>query len=138
MEVDTGHWVVEIEMPEDAFGFIYEITSLVDGRKYIGKKQMTRRIKRQPLKGKKRKRICNVESDWKKYTGSCEQLNEDIITYSTDEFLFEILKFCKNKYELNYFEAKLQFEREVLLNDDYYNGQIRVRLGRPPKTFTGT
>jgi len=33
------------------------------------------------------------------------------------------------KGELAYMEAKLQFENEVLLRDDYYNGMINIRLG---------
>ena len=55
--MDTGIWKVYEAIPENAFGFIYEITNTINGKKYIGKKQMTRKIKRKPLKGKKRKRI---------------------------------------------------------------------------------
>ena len=31
--------------------------------------------------------------------------------------------------DLAYMEAKLQFEKEVLLRDDYYNGIIQIRIG---------
>ncbi len=30
---------------------------------------------------------------------------------------------------MSYLEAKEQFDREVLLKDDYYNGIINVRIG---------
>ena len=68
--MDTGIWEVYKPIPEGTFGFIYEIINTINNKKYIGKKQMVRKIKRKPLKGKKRKRIDFIESDWKTYTGS--------------------------------------------------------------------
>ena len=50
--MDTGHWKVYQAVPENAFGFIYEIVNTTNGKKYLGKKQMVKRIKRSPLKGK--------------------------------------------------------------------------------------
>lgn len=133
--MDTGHWTIHGTIPEDAFGFIYEITNTVNQKKYIGKKQMVKRIKRAPLKGKKRKRIDLVESDWKTYTGSSDRLNADIEEHGKEAFTFEILKFCNSKFELSYFESKIQFERDVLLSENYYNGIINCRIGRPPKAL---
>ena len=46
-----------------------------------------------------------------------------------DTFYREILHLCKTKCECSYMEAKEQFDREVLLTDDYYNGIIQIRLG---------
>ena len=91
--MDTGIWKVYEAIPEDAFGFIYEIVNTTNGKKYIGKKQMIRKIRRNPLKGKKRKRIDYVESDWKTYTGSSDALNIDIATLGLEKFIFKILKF---------------------------------------------
>jgi len=133
--MDTGIWEVCKLIPEDAFGFIYEITNTLNGKKYIGKKQMVRRIKRKPLKGKKRKRIDFIESDWKTYTGSSDALNNDIALIGLDKFIFKILKFCNSKFELSYFEAKMQFEKDVLLSENYYNGIINCRIGKAPKLF---
>ena len=48
---------------------------------------------------------------------------------------FEIIKFCKNKYELGYYETKMQFDKGVLLSEEYYNGIINCRIGKPPKDF---
>jgi hypothetical protein len=133
--MDTGHWKVYQAVPEDAFGFIYEIVNIINGKKYIGKKQMKRKIRRLPLKGKKRKRVDYVDSDWRTYTGSSDALNIDIATNGKDNFVFKILKFCNSKFELSYFEAKMQFEKDVLLSEDYYNGIINCRIGKPPKLF---
>lgn len=131
--MDTGHWKVYQAVPEDAFGFIYEIVNTLNGKKYIGKKQMVKRIKRLPLKGKKRKRIDFVESDWKCYTGSSDKLNIDIASLGKDKFVFKIIRFCENKFELSYFETKYQFDNDVLLKEDYYNGIINCRIGKPPQ-----
>ena len=133
--MDTGHWVLNenIEISENTFGFIYEITNVETNKKYIGKKQCKSKIRRKPLKGMKRKRIDFVESDWKDYTSSSEKLNEDIQTFGKDKFTFKIIKICGSKWELAYEEIKEQIVRDVLLRDDYYNGIINVRIGTPPK-----
>ena len=120
-------------LAENTFGFIYEITNTINQKKYIGKKQCKSKLKRKPLKGKKNKRIEIKESDWREYTSSSDNLNGDIEMYGKDKFLFKILKTCGSKWELAYFEIKEQLKREVLLRDDYYNGIINVRIGRPPK-----
>jgi hypothetical protein len=133
--MDTGHWLVneDVYMFNNMFGFIYEITNKVNGKKYIGKKQCVRKIRRKPLKGKTRNRIDQKESDWKTYTSSSKELNEDIQKYGKENFEFRILKICGSKWELAYQEAKLQFENNVLLDDSFYNGVINLRIGRPPK-----
>ena len=129
---DTGHWDCSIinESTEVPFGFIYLITNKVTNKKYIGKKQCLTVLKRAPLKGKKNKRHKTVETDWRVYTSSSRQLNEDIKKQGKDDFTFEILRFCDSKWQLAYEETKIQFEREVLLTDDYYNGIINCRIGK--------
>lgn len=135
--MELGHWKIleGVNFDESAFGFIYEICNTVTGRKYIGKKQCTSKLKRKPLKGKKNKRIEIRESDWKTYTGSSKELNEDIEKYGKDKFTFTILHACGSKWELGYREIKEQIARDVILRDDYYNGILNVRIGTPPKTF---
>lgn len=132
--MDTGHWQYSGIIPNDAYGFIYEIKNNLSGKKYIGKKQLVRKIKRAPLKGKKRKRTILQESDWKTYTGSCNILNEEISQTGEDNFAFTILKLCYNKWELSYYEAELQFKLGVLLSDEYYNGIINCRIGKQPRS----
>jgi len=133
--MDLGHWKTELlhECTSIPFGFIYEITCTVNSKKYIGKKQCVTLLKRRPLKGKKNKRIEERETDWRIYTSSSRELNEDIIKYGKDKFTFQIIKWCYSKFDLAYSEAKIQFEKEVLLRDEYYNGIINLRVGRPKK-----
>ena len=135
---ENGHWILNegVEINESTFGFIYEITNLIENKIYIGKKQCSSRIKRKPLKGKKRNRIDYKESDWKTYTSSSENLNNDIQRLGKDNFSFKILKTCSSKWELAYFEAKEQFDRGVLFKKNYYNGIINLRIGSPPKNLT--
>ena len=135
--LETGHWLLKenVTVYPETFGFIYLITNLINNKKYIGKKQCFMKIKRNPLKGFKRKRISKAESDWKDYTSSSNELNEDIKKHGKNNFRFEILKTCGSKWELAYEEIKEQIKQEVLLRDDYYNGIINVRIGRPPKNL---
>jgi hypothetical protein len=131
MEKNFGHWVLSLENNQEVikpYGFIYLITNNTNGKKYIGKKQCLTTLKRRPLKGKKNKRHEEKETDWKEYTSSCRELNEDIKLHGKDNFTFEILKWCESKADLAYSEIKMQIERDVLLRSDYYNGIINCRL----------
>jgi len=135
--MDLGHWQLtpNLEFKPDAFGFIYEIACVPLNKKYIGKKQCISKVKRKPLKGKTRNRIDRKESDWKTYTGSSKELNEDIAKYGKENFTFTIVDWGGSKWELGYKEIKRQIEQEVLLKEGFYNGIINVRIGRPPKNF---
>jgi hypothetical protein len=137
--MELGHWILTdgIKIIENPFGFIYEIINVTENKVYIGKKQCFSKIKRKPLKGKTRCRRDIKESDWKIYTSSSEKLNEDITRLGKENFTFKILKFCQSKWELAYFEIKEQIIRDVLFKEEYYNGIINVRIGRPPKNFPG-
>ena len=131
---DLGHWegILE-EGTELPYGFIYKITNLTNDKKYIGKKQCKSIRKRPPLKGTRNKRRYEVETDWKCYTSSSNQLNKDLEVLGKDSFKFKILRWCDSKWELSYYEARLQFKEEVLLKDDYYNGIINLRIGKRRK-----
>jgi len=128
---NTGHWEgLILENQEPPYGFIYRITNLTNNKKYIGKKQCKTILKRPPLKGKKKKRHEVKETDWRTYTSSSRELNEDIEQIGKEQFKFEIIKICDSKWTLAYEEAKIQFEEEVLLRHDYYNGIINLRIGK--------
>jgi hypothetical protein len=109
-------------------GFVYMITERSTGKKYIGKKFFWSRRRLPPLKGKNRKRIVIKESDWKTYYGSSEDLKTLVEKKGEDNYYREILRLCKTKGECSYYEAKLQFEYDVLLSDEYYNEFIGCKI----------
>lgn len=117
------------DMIGDYVGFVYIITDN-NNKHYVGKKlfQSTRRLP--PLKGKTRKRKKVVESDWKTYFGSSEEVKALVEEIGADSFHREILHLCTTKGSMSYLEAKEQFDREVLLSDDYYNGIINCKIHR--------
>jgi len=116
------------EMIGDYVGFVYLITDKSNNKKYVGKKLLTSRRKLPPLKGKTRRRTVVKETDWQKYYGSSEEVKLMVEEKGSDNFQREILFLCKSKGELGYIEAKYQFEHDVLLRDDYYNGIIQVKI----------
>jgi len=127
---DTGHWIVKKDFdPEEWFGFIYRIIELDTGKEYLGKKQF-KMMRRVAVKGKKNKKITYKESDWKKYTGSCKALNEQIALKGIGNYRFEICSLHKTKASLYYAEVKAQVMEDVMrirLADGtkkFYNGQI--------------
>jgi hypothetical protein len=118
------------EMIEDNVGFVYIITNVSNNKKYVGKKTLVSKRKLPPLKGKKRRRTKIVESKWQDYFGSSDEVNAILEEHGRDIFKREILHLCKSKSEMSYLELKEQMDREVLLNDEYYNGIIQVKIHR--------
>ena len=117
------------ELPDDCEGFVYLITNLTNNRKYVGKKLAKFKKVKPPLKGKKNKRRSKVESDWRDYWGSSDNLLADVAELGPDKFKREILYLCPSRGIMSYLEAKEQFDRRVLETDEYYNGIINVRVG---------
>ena len=121
-------------LPDDCVGFVYEINNNLDGRKYIGKKLAKfakTTYKTVTLKNgtKKKKKVrSQVDSDWKEYWGSCEELHKDIEKFGRNWFTRRILYICDSKAKCSYLEAKEQFTRGVLESTKYYNGQISIRV----------
>lgn len=118
------------EMIEDYTGFVYVITNSTNGKKYVGKKLFKSVRRLQPLKGKTRRRTKVVESDWQDYFGSSDEVKMLVEEQGRDSFKREILYLCKTKGEMGYMEAKTQFDRNVLLDDTYYNGIIQCKIHR--------
>ena len=119
------------DMPADTFGFVYLVTHTPSGKKYLGKKQLIANRTLPPLKGQKKKRKIQKESDWKTYYGSQTEVKQ-LVKESQDmlEFVREISIFASTKKQLTYFETKLQFVNEVLENDEYLNSNILGKFFR--------
>jgi hypothetical protein len=130
----TFNNIIVEELPEDCVGFVYLITNKANQRKYIGKKlakfaKTTYKTVTQKNGVKKKKKIrSKIDSDWIEYYGSSIELNKDVEALGKDNFTREILFYCKSKAECSYVEAREQFGRKVLESDEYYNGQISVRV----------
>ena len=118
------------------FGYVYCITNLQSGKKYIGRKYFTQR--RKPRGGKRR---VTSESDWKKYYGSSPELKADVKRLGKEAFKREIISLHKTLGKVNYEETKQLFLNNVLTEalDDgspaYYNSNI---LGRYMKKDYGS
>ena len=118
---------VDESVLEDYIGFVYIIENITDDRKYVGKKLLKfKRTKK--VKGRKKKFL--IDSDWKSYWGSNKSLQEDVKELGESAFRRRILRLCKSRGEMNYYEAKLQFEMGVLESDRWYNDAIMVRVHR--------
>ena len=117
--------IVEDNIPEDAIGFVYEITNLSNNKRYIGKKTLFF-SKIRKVKGKKKKE--KVDSDWRQYYGSNLELNEDRAKVGNDKFKRQILRFCKSKGEASYYEAKFIFGTDAIMSDRYYNSWISCKI----------
>lgn len=112
----------------EAIAFVYKITNLLTGRQYIGKKLFyTYKYK---IVNKKRKKI-RIESDWKDYWSSSEELKKDVLELGKENFKREILLLANSKGTVNYLEARMQMDLRVLENPNlYYNGIINCRVNR--------
>jgi len=128
------------DMPEDIFGFIYEVTHLPTGRKYLGKKQLIS-VTKKPLgkkelalltdKRAKTYKIVRKESDWKTYYGSHSEIKQLLKEGKQSEFSREILIFTPNKKLHTYYENKMLFIKEVIEPDsNYINDNIEGRYFR--------
>lgn len=113
---------------ESLAGFVYLIVDKTNDKKYVGKKNFWSTRKLPPLKGKSRKRIKKVESDWRDYYGSSEKVKSILEEYGPDRFDRYILHLCKSKGEMSYMEMKEQIDREVLFKEEYYNEFIGGKI----------
>lgn len=121
-------------LPDECVGFVYLISCSINGKKYIGKKLAKfakTTVKTVTLKNgnKKKKKIrSKIDSDWREYYGSSDNLTKDVELLGKENFTREILHYCDSKAVCSYIEAREQFDRKVLESLDYYNGHISVRV----------
>ena len=106
-------------------GFVYLITNTETGKKYIGKKRF-KKVQTYQKNKKKRRRM--VESDWKEYTGSNDQLNEDVANGHT--IRKEILHLCTSLGWCSYYETLEILQRNAIQDDAYYNNWVSCKIHR--------
>jgi len=121
-------------MPEEYFGFVYKITNLQSGKFYIGRKQLssttTKALTKTELlelsdKRMSKKKKVTKESNWKNYWGSNKDLLNDVKELGKENFKREIVKLCRTKKELTYYEMHYQCTYGVLLLPELtYNDNI--------------
>ena len=145
MAIDQGHWIGKQVDPKTTFGFIYCISDLTSGKKYIGRKQVW--MAKPGVKGckskvadrcsEKWKPCCWKESDWREYAGSSKSLKDWMKHNRHHEYEFRILRVCRSRGVLTYCEAMEQWDRRVLHKLmpngelEYFNGQIGAVKYRP-------
>jgi hypothetical protein len=137
----TNNWYYEgdivTELPDNKVGFVYLITNLQTGRRYIGKKlskfsKTSYKMVTQKNGIKKRKKIrSKIDSDWQTYWSSSPEVKADVDKLGEEAFRRDILYFADSKGSLSYIEAREQFARQALENPElWYNGIIQVRIHR--------
>ena len=123
---------------EGVVGFVYLIRNnhpKSTRKYYIGKKQLLKRVKRKPLKGKTRNRISFVDNDVEKYWGSSKELLSDIEKYGIEHFSREVIEVCHSKFHMTMAEIDWQIKCKVLFDERYYNGVLNCRIGVVPKGY---
>lgn len=125
------------EMPENTYGFIYEVVHNPTNKRYIGKKvlyfERNKKLGKRALEAVKEERRAKglkgrapikekvvSESDWKTYYGSQKEILELVKESKEGEFNREILQFVYSKKQLTYYECKYLFIKEVLESQEKY------------------
>ena len=125
-------WIYNDEIfdttPEEYQGFVYRITDLTNNKKYIGKKFFWKPKTLPITKTRKRRVKTRTESDWRTYYGSSKEVQQLVENNGKENYKREILKLCLTKGECSYFEAKYQFEYDVLLSDESDNELISCKI----------
>lgn len=125
---------------EDYEGYIYMTTILDTNRKYIGKKNFfhntnvklgKKELANLPItRGKKpSKKKVTKESDWKTYYGSAQEIKDSVKQYPKERIIRTLIRLCKSKKELTYYECKYLFDYNVLEpNSGFINDNIQGRF----------
>ena len=125
-----GKEFTEDMIPENAIGFIYNMTAIIDGKSisYIGKKNFwaypkTNLAKKDMPTDKRLKTYVRKKRNaYKNYYSSNEVLkkaHKDNVKIKRD-----ILMICYSATELTYQEVKHQFKYEVLEKEEFLNRNI--------------
>ena len=108
------------------YGFVYLITELGSGKRYIGEKAF---ISFRTPKGKVNKQ--RFESNWKEYPTSNVVMANHIKKSELDrneKFSFEILGLALDKSVMKFFEAKMMMQYGALESDNYLNENLKLNI----------
>ena len=113
------------------YGYVYMTVHNKTGRTYIGKKAFQHTTNKKlgkkelaeiPVTRGKRptKKSVVKESDWKTYYGSATEIK----LCKSEDMMRHVLRLCRTKKELTYYEAKYLFQYNVLEDRNYINDNI--------------
>jgi len=113
------------------YGYVYMTCHFKTGRQYIGKKAFhhtsTKKLGKKELaeipvgRGKRpSKKTVTKESDWKTYYGSATEIK----LCKPEDMMRHVLRLCRTKKELTYYEAKYLFQYNVLEDSRFINDNI--------------
>ena len=120
----TYQGIIVETLPEECISYVYLITNVSSGRKYIGKKlakfsKTTYKTVKLKNGTKKKKKIrSKVDSDWRDYYGSSPNLQKDIDAYSM----------LKKDYEdiIDFHYTKIYFPKQFIsYNKSHFNKFIQ-------------
>jgi hypothetical protein len=122
-----GKDVLDTDIPTKSIGFIYLITQISTGKKYIGRKILESTTTK--VVNGKRKKI-KKDSGWRSYWSSSPKIKEWIESDGTDDFKKEILSFVSSKGQLAYGEEMALHILGALESDNFLNDNIRSKIYR--------
>lgn len=92
-----------MNVPTNAYGFVYITTNVLNGKKYLGQKKI------------------DEKGAWKKYLGSGVAFKKAVKKYGKENFSREIIKFAFDKDELNNYEKTYSEKLNCVEDENYYN-----------------
>lgn len=122
-KINYGHWVTDEQFdPKTVLGFVYMIT-FSNGKKYIGAKRVWKNLKRPPSTYKRQGKTEFIESDWRSYRSSSNEVVE-LETRGIEISEMRILATYDSWGKVLLLECMLQFSLNALTSDIYLNKQI--------------
>lgn len=134
---ETVNWTYNekqvLTPPENKEGFIYIIYNDTLNKFYIGRKSFYSYSKKRLtpieklLSENKRKTFHIVKTNtlWQKYTGSCQELNDDIKKGHTIRKV--VLRFCEHRRQMTAWETKYIL-CDCFGKDNCYNGNVLGKI----------
>lgn len=118
-----GHWTTDEKFdPKTVLGFVYMIY-FSNGKRYIGAKRIWKNLKRPPSTYKRQGKTEFIESDWRSYRSSSNEVVE-LETKGIQIEEMRILATYDSWGKVLLCEAMLQFSLNALSSDTYLNKQI--------------